>query len=110
MNQSNFAIVLTAVVTEQQAEALAQRMLERKLAACIQIQKIKSYYRWNDKIAHDNEYLLLIKTKTNLFSDLSEFIKKNHSYETPEIIQIPIISGSNKYLEWMESVLNHKKS
>jgi periplasmic divalent cation tolerance protein len=110
MTQSNFAIVLTTVGTEQQAEALAQKILEGKLAACIQIQKIKSSYWWNEKIEHGDEYLLSIKTKTNLFSSLSEFIKKNHSYETPEIIQIQIISGSNKYLEWMDSVLNYKKS
>jgi periplasmic divalent cation tolerance protein len=110
MNQSDFIIVLTTVETEQQAEDLAQKVLERRLAACVQIQKIKSRYWWNGKIQHSDEYLLSIKTRANLFSKLSEFIKENHPYETPEIVQIPIVAGSDEYFEWIESALNLKKS
>ncbi|MDR2794536.1 MAG: divalent-cation tolerance protein CutA, partial [Holosporaceae bacterium] len=98
-------IVLTTVKTEQQAGELSQKILGKKLAACVQIQKIKSRYWWNGEIKFGNEYLLLIKTKTKLFSDLSKFIEKNHPYETPEIVQIPITGGSEKYLEWPESVI-----
>jgi periplasmic divalent cation tolerance protein len=110
MNRSNFAIVLTTVESEQQSEDLAQRILKRRFAACVQIQRIKSHCWWNGKIEHGDEYLLLIKTKARLFHDLSEFIMENHPYETPEIVQIPITDGSGKYFEWMESTLNHKKS
>jgi periplasmic divalent cation tolerance protein len=105
MHQSSFAIVLTTVESEQQAGELAQKILEERLAACVQIHKIRSRYWWNGKIEHGDEYLLSIKTKVDLFSDLSEFIKQNHSYEIPEIVQIPITGGSDKYLEWMESVI-----
>jgi periplasmic divalent cation tolerance protein len=110
MEQSNFSIVLTTVETERQAEELSQKILEKRLAACIQVQKIKGRYWWNGKIEHSDEYLLLIKTKIDLFPDLSEFIPQKHSYETPEIVQIPIINGSDEYFEWMDSVLNCKKS
>jgi periplasmic divalent cation tolerance protein len=104
MNVSDFIIVLTTIETKQQAEDLAQKILEAKLAACVQIQKIQSRYWWNGKIECCNEYLLSIKTRADLFAELSEFIGKNHSYEIPEIVQIPIIDGSSEYLNWMESV------
>jgi periplasmic divalent cation tolerance protein len=104
-SRNNFAIILTTIETEQQAENLAQKILEERLAACVQIQEIKSRYWWKGEIKCGDEYLLLIKTKTKLFSDLSKFIKQNHPYETPEIVQIPITSGSEKYLEWLESVI-----
>jgi periplasmic divalent cation tolerance protein len=110
MEQSSFIIVLTTVEIEQRAENLALKILEEKLAACVQIHKIKSNYWWNGEIKCDCEYLLSIKTKAELFHDISEFIKQNHPYEIPEIIQIPIISGSDEYLKWMESALNYKKS
>jgi periplasmic divalent cation tolerance protein len=96
---------MTTVESEQQAEDLTQRILEEKLAACIQIHKIRSRYWWNGKIENSDEYLLSIKTRASMFSDLSNFIKQNHPYEIPEIVQIPITGGSDKYLEWMESVV-----
>jgi periplasmic divalent cation tolerance protein len=104
-NQEKFVIVLTTVETEQQAEELSQKILEKRFAACVQIQQIKSLYWWNNKIAHSDEYLLSIKTRAGLFHDLSEFIKKNHPYEIPEIVQIPITDGSEQYLKWLESVI-----
>jgi periplasmic divalent cation tolerance protein len=110
MEQNNFIIVLTTVETEQQAEELVQRILEKKLAACVRLQKIKSHYWWNGEVQHSDEYLLSIKTKTELFPNVSEFIKQNHPYEIPEIVQIPITDGSDEYFEWMESVLNRQKS
>ncbi|MDR2782225.1 MAG: divalent-cation tolerance protein CutA [Holosporaceae bacterium] len=110
MEQNNFIIVLTTVETEQQTEELSQKILEKKLGACVQTQKIKSRYWWKGEIKCGDEYLLSIKTKTKLFSDLSKFIEKNHPYETPEIVQIPIINGSDEYLEWLESVLICEKS
>jgi periplasmic divalent cation tolerance protein len=105
MERSNFIIVLTTVEDEQQAEDLAQKILEERLAACVKIQKIKSRYWWNGKIDHSDEYLLSIKTKADLFPNISEFIKQNHPYETPEIVQIPITDGLDEYFEWMESII-----
>jgi periplasmic divalent cation tolerance protein len=97
--------VLTTVETEQQAEVFAQKILEEKLAACVQIQKIQSRYWWNEKIERADEYLLSIKTRADLSSELSDFIKQNHFYEIPEIVQIPIAGGSEEYLNWMRSAV-----
>ena len=99
---NDYSIILTTTNSENDAEILAEKLLETKLAACIQIQKIKSFYTWNEKIERSDEYLLLIKTRTELFTHISEFIKRNHTYEVPEIIQIPITNGSKEYLNWLE--------
>jgi periplasmic divalent cation tolerance protein len=95
------SIVLTTVNDARQSEALSGKILEKKLAACVQIQKIKSFYRWQGKVEHNDEYLLLIKTRSGLFAELSAFIKENHSYQTPEIVELPIENGSDEYLGWI---------
>ncbi|MDR1375734.1 MAG: divalent-cation tolerance protein CutA [Holosporaceae bacterium] len=98
------SIILTTTRRRAQAEALAEKILEQKLAACIQIQKTKSFYSWHEKIERSEEYLLLIKTRTILGSKLSEFIRQNHDYQIPEIVQIPISDGSPEYLSWISAV------
>ncbi|MDR2067447.1 MAG: divalent-cation tolerance protein CutA [Holosporaceae bacterium] len=100
----NYSLILTTIDCRQEAERLAERILERKLAACVQIQKIKSFYRWNGKIERGDECLLLMKTRASLWSKLSEFIRQNHSYQTPEVVQISIGDGSREYLDWLEAV------
>ena len=88
-----YVVVLTTIGNEKQAEDIAKKILDKKLAACIQVQQIKSYYMWKGETCNDPECLLLIKTRASLFSELETFIRQNHSYETPEIIQIPITAG-----------------
>ncbi|MDR2778848.1 MAG: divalent-cation tolerance protein CutA [Puniceicoccales bacterium] len=101
--QSDYIIVLTTVGSKELAETLAKNVIARRLAACVQIQQTESFYAWMDKIEHSNEYLLVIKTKTVLFEDLSRFILQKHDYQIPEIIQIPIVKGSESYLEWIKA-------
>ncbi|MDR2776988.1 MAG: divalent-cation tolerance protein CutA [Puniceicoccales bacterium] len=101
--QSDYIIVLTTVGSRKLAEDLAKGMLGERLAACVQIQQTESLYAWMDKIEHSNEYLLVIKTKTVLFEDLSQFILQKHDYHIPEIVQIPIVKGSESYLEWIKA-------
>jgi periplasmic divalent cation tolerance protein len=84
MKSRNYSIILSTLKSEEDAEILARKILEKKLAFCIQIQKIKSFYPWNNKIERVDEYLLLIKTRTDLFQELSEYVKLNHGYKTPE--------------------------
>lgn len=103
--RNDYSIVLTTVGLENDAEVLAEKLLKAKLAACIQIQKINSFYTWNGNIERSDEYLLSIKTRTDLFENISEFIKQNHSYEVPEIVQIPTTNGSNEYLDWLRGSL-----
>jgi periplasmic divalent cation tolerance protein len=101
MQKIDYVMVISSVVSEEKAEILAKEILRRNLGACIQIQKIKSFYKWNGTIKRNDEFSLIIKTRSDLFSPLSEYIKKNHDYGIPEIIQIPIANGSQEYLEWL---------
>ncbi len=102
MKNSKFSIILTTTSSKKEANFLSKKLLNKKLAACIQINKIKSYYTWKDKVCIDREFRLLIKSKTKDFSKIKKFIISNHPYEVPEIIQIPITNGSKKYLNWIE--------
>ncbi len=99
--QTDFCIVLTTTATEADAEALAQRVVLAGLGACVQVQRIKSFYLWKGEACADPEHLLLIKTRKAQYHRLEDFIRTHHSYETPEIVQIPIEAGSDGYLEWV---------
>jgi periplasmic divalent cation tolerance protein len=101
-----YCVVLTTTSNEQQAEELAKKIVGAKLGACVQVQQIKSYYMWKGEACADPEYLLFIKTPSAQYDALERFIKANHSYETPEIVQIPIQAGLRAYLSWMDEVTN----
>jgi periplasmic divalent cation tolerance protein len=99
-------IVLTTTPNEDEAGRLAHSIVESKLAACVQIlPKMTSVYVWEEKIQSEPEHLLLIKTLEDKFYDLSEFIRKNHSYEVPEIVAIKADKVSDGYLKWMQEVI-----
>ena len=76
-------------------------LLEQRLAACVQVMPIQSCYRWQGKVCRDAEKLMLIKTKCALHAKVQEVILANHSYEVPEIIQMPIADGFPGYLDWI---------
>lgn len=98
--------VITTTETKEQAEAIARRLLDDKLAACVQIAGgIESIYSWKGKIERSCEYLCLIKTREDLFSGVSAVIKTLHSYEVPEIIAVPIIGGGKEYVAWLADTL-----
>jgi periplasmic divalent cation tolerance protein len=101
---SGYCVVLSTTSTEEQAEDLAKKIVSAKLGACVQVQKIKSYYMWKGEANADPECLLIIKARTAQFAELESFIKANHSYETPEIVQLPISAGSAAYFSWMNEV------
>ena len=94
--------ISTTTETKEEAQKIALYLLERKLAACVQLSgPITSIYRWKGKMETANEWLCLIKTREDLFEEVEITIKKLHSYETPEIIATPIIKGSKEYLKWL---------
>ena len=95
-------IVLTTTASEAQAETLARQIVEARLGACVQIQAIKSFYRWEGALCAEAEWQLSIKTPQARFEALAQFISTHHAYETPEIVQIPIIAGSGDYLRWVD--------
>ena len=101
--------VMTTTETKEQAQTIAQHLVERKLAACVQITgPITSIYRWKGKVENAQEWLCLIKTQDDLYNKVEAAIKSQHPYETPEIIAVTIIKGSKEYLEWIDDELGNK--
>ncbi len=99
-------VVLTTCDSEKQAEKLAHHMVEQKLAACVNIlPKARSIYRWEGKIEDSGEWLLLIKSRRDLFAALRAEIQKMHTYEVPEVMVLPVVDGAEAYLNWLNSQL-----
>ena len=95
-------IVLTTVPDIAEADALARKIVEAKLAACVQIlPQMRSVYSWEGKIRNEPEHLLLIKTLDEKFAELEKFILAQHSYDVPEIVAIPAEKVSDGYLAWV---------
>jgi periplasmic divalent cation tolerance protein len=99
-------IVLTTCGSLEEARKIAHALIERHLAACVNIvPQIESVYRWQDKLEIATECLLVIKTTADTFARVGDALHELHSYETPECIVIGIEDGSTAYLEWIgESV------
>jgi len=97
-----FIIVFVTCANSKQADKISQALIKAKLAACVNlINPINSLFWWQGKVDSCKETLLIIKTKRSLFSRLEKLIKSLHSYEVPEIIALPIVKGSKKYLDWI---------
>lgn len=94
-------VVLTTTDSTDAADRLARAIVEERLAACVQLTPIRSVYRWQGAVHVEGETLLLIKTQRELFERLDAFIRERHSYETPEIVALPIVAGSQAYLDWI---------
>ena len=96
--------VFTTVDNKEAAERIAKSIVEKRLAACVQIVgPIESVYRWKGKIEKAVEWLLLIKSKKSLYAELEKSIREMHPYEVPEIISVPISQGFKDYLNWLET-------
>ncbi|MEL6502448.1 MAG: divalent-cation tolerance protein CutA, partial [Cyanobacteria bacterium J06623_1] len=88
-----------------EGQAIATELIKAKLATCVNFFPIDSIYLWQGEINQEREYQLIIKTDLNQFAQLSAKIKTLHSYEVPEIIALPIVNGSQAYLNWLGSSL-----
>jgi periplasmic divalent cation tolerance protein len=96
-------IVLTTAGSEEEAQKLAHALVERRLAACVNVVPgVHSVYRWQGKVEAANEWLLLIKTTAAVLTDVRDVLRELHSYEVPECIALPIEEGSSIYLQWLE--------
>jgi periplasmic divalent cation tolerance protein len=95
-------IIYSTTDTKKEAKSLAKLLLEKKLAACIQIQKIRSLYSWKNQLCEDKEYLLCIKTKKGHYKKIEREIKENHSYDVPEIIATPITKLDKNYKKFIK--------
>lgn len=96
-------LVLTTAGNETEAQTIAHELVERRLAACVNIvPQIHSVYRWESKVETSAEYLLIIKTTESRRADVQAAIPELHSYELPECIVISMEGGSAEYLKWIE--------
>lgn len=97
-------LVVTNLPDRESAEKLAALLIERRLAACVNIlAPCRSVYRWQGEIQHDEEHPLLIKTVQTRYAELEASIRANHPYELPEIIAVSLTHGLPAYLQWVES-------
>jgi periplasmic divalent cation tolerance protein len=100
---TDFIVVLITVPSSEVGERIAAALLEKKLAACVNILPgVTSIYTWNGAVQKDQELMLVVKTRADLFHDrLVPAVKAVHPYEVPEIIALPVLMGSPDYLDWI---------
>ena len=97
-------LVLTNLPDRASAERLADLLLERRLAACVNIlAPCRSVFRWKDAVQHDEEHPMLIKTSAERYGELERALREGHPYELPEIIAVPIERGLPAYLDWVDT-------
>lgn len=95
-------VVLTTAGSQEEAQKIAHALVERKLAACVNIvPHIESVYRWQGKVESATEWLLVVKTTAEAFPSVRDAIKELHSYDLPECVMLEIADGSEAYLGWI---------
>jgi periplasmic divalent cation tolerance protein len=106
---TNKRLVLCTAGSEDEARKIANALVDRKLAACVNIiPQIESIYRWQGKVESSREWLLLIKTTAEKFDAVRNAIRELHSYELPECIAITLEDGSYDYLQWIEDSIQRE--
>jgi periplasmic divalent cation tolerance protein len=103
VSEVEYCVVFITVDSEEQGRTIADRLLEQKLCACVNVVPgIDSRFWWKGQLDRASESLLLVKTKRGVLAELARVVRANHGYEVPEIIALPIVWGSPSYLEWIE--------
>ncbi len=100
-------ILISTYPDEESAVYAAKGSVDNMLAACVNIVKVRSIYRWQGKVEDTYEYLALFKTTDDTVDRLKEFIVKTHKYTVPEIVTVDMDSVSKSYMEWMVSSITH---
>ena len=102
MGETEYCVVFITTDGPEEGKRVADRLLEAKVAACVNIvPRVSSWYWWQGEVESGDESLLVVKTKRALLDELASVVKAAHSYEVPEIIALPIVWGSTSYLEWL---------
>ena len=100
---NKYILVLTTVPDEKSGQKIAKQLVKERLSACVTVSAAsESFYWWQGEISNEKEHILFIKTKAALFTNLEKKIKEIHPYEVPEIVALPFLEGSTKYLNWIE--------
>jgi periplasmic divalent cation tolerance protein len=98
--------VTTTTSTREEAERIAEALVEARLAACVQIVgPIASVYRWKGDVERATEWLCVVKTERRLYGEVEAATKRLHSYEMPEVLAVEIVDGSEAYLDWLHAEL-----
>jgi periplasmic divalent cation tolerance protein len=106
---TEFLEVKTTIARRDEAHQIAQLLVERRLAGCVQIRgPITSVYRWQGAVEKDEEWQCTVKTTRELFPAVEQVIREHHPYGTPEIIAVPIVAGSEDYLKWLAEMTTQK--
>lgn len=96
-------VVYITAPNEEEAAKIAKILVEERLAGCVNIIKdIRSIYSWQGKLEDEKEVLMIVKTRLKLFSALTSKVKELHSYTVPEVIAMPIVDGSEEYINWLQ--------
>jgi periplasmic divalent cation tolerance protein len=104
---SGSAVVLSTVGSEEEASRIARTLVERRLAACVNVVPgVSSTYRWQGAVRTDAEWLLVVKTRADRFGEVRDAIRELHSYEVPEIVMLDIADGDRDYLTWIDASLS----
>jgi periplasmic divalent cation tolerance protein len=100
-------VVFVTASSAKEARVIAQAVLKAKLAACVNIVPgIESHYWWRGRLDHAREHLLVIKSARRHFAKLAALVKKTHSYQTPEIIAVPLSASEANYARWWRESLD----
>jgi len=99
-------MVLVACAGKTFAENLAGKLVENRLAACVQVQPVTSIYTWEGQVHTEPEFRMVIKTKSERYPEVEAFITAHHGYEVPQILCVPIETGLASYLNWMDENIN----
>jgi periplasmic divalent cation tolerance protein len=108
--ETKFRVVLVTCATLEEARKIARGVVEKRLAACVNIvtHAVESFYRWEGKLENSSEYLLIMKTSEGRLAELQKEVMELHSYDTPEFVVLPIVAGSEEYLGWLGESLDGK--
>jgi periplasmic divalent cation tolerance protein len=102
-------IVFSNCGSEEEARRVAKALVEARVAACVNIlPRIQSIYHWQGAIEEETEWMLVIKSTRPMFDTLCAELRKIHSYEVPEVLALPVIAGSQDYLNWMDREMSAK--
>ncbi len=106
MEQQSKIVILITTSSEGEARKIADLLLNERKAACVNIvPKVESLFWWQGNIESAQENLLIVKTNTAKLKEITDLIKKVHTYEVPEIIALPIIGGNEDYIKWLDTIL-----
>ncbi len=106
MKEPAHIVVFITAADAEEARLIADVLLQQKKAACVNIVPgLSSLFWWRDKIDSAKESLLIVKTRASLLDEIVELVKEIHSYDNPEVIALPIVGGSDDYLEWLDEVV-----